>query len=67
MRRCDAHYTHHKDFQCVSRAVFFVTYFSDGSGGKFSCAQHLAHIVRAVISREDVPERAAVTVVPVAQ
>lgn len=62
---CGGHHHRYKNFYCSRRAVFFVTYFSDGSGGKYSCAQHLAQIVRIVAAGESVPDRAAVTVRPV--
>jgi hypothetical protein len=49
VRRCQGRYTQRPPHtQCTRVGTFFVTYFTDGNGAKWSCAQHLAQVVRAV-------------------
>lgn len=55
-RSCDMTGTRYPQ-KCWEEAKFFVTYFTDGSGGVDACTQHLAKAVKHVVSQPTVNGR----------
>lgn len=53
-----------KGLTCTRDAAAFVTYFQDGSGGKYACLHHLQRVIEDVASKPTVGTNAALTFKP---